>query len=258
DIGGEGVLTRTVRDQCAFYAAAEREFHHPPLPPVGLVDRPLERPLRVAVHVDSPVATADAATADALRRTADLLADLGHDVTEVEPSVGPRFGDDFVLYWALAALTIERFGTRLLGPSFDRHRLTPFTTTLAAHARRNLHRMPGAIRRLRASTQHVDAALGPHDVLLHPTMSRVTPELGWIHTGLDAEVVIDRMLSWASFTALYNASGHPAMSLPLAHDEETNTPIGMHLTARWGAERTLLELALQLEEARPFATLDGR
>ena len=255
DIGGEGVLTRSVRDQCAFYAAAETAFHHPPLPPVGLVDRPLDRPLRIAFHVDSPAAEVDTATAEGLRRTVDLLTSLGHEVTEVQPAVGQHFVDDFILYWALAALTVERFGPRLVDPAFDRQRLTPFTKTLAVHARRNLHRAPAAIRRLKASTHQVDARLGHHDVLLHPTMGRVTPELGWLHTGLDFETAMPRMLSWASFTALYNASGHPAMSLPLAHDDATNTPIGMHFTARWGQERTLLELGLQLEAAQPFRTL---
>ncbi len=255
DIGGEGVLTRTVRDQCAFFAAAEQEFHHPPLPPIGMVDRPLGRPLRIAFHVDSPVATVDPATAGAVRRTADLLTSLGHEVSEIRPAVGPEFGDDFVLYWSLAALVVERFGRRILTPEFDRHELTTFTRTLAGHARRNLHKAPAAIRRLKASTRPVDEALGSHDVILHPTMGSVTPELGWIHTGLDFDTVMPRMLSWANFTALYNASGHPAISLPLTHDDATNTPIGMHLTARWGEERTLLELGLQLEAAQPFRAL---
>ncbi len=255
DIGGEGVLTRSVRDQCAFFAAAEQEFHHPPLPPVGLVDRPLSRPLRVAFHRDSPVAEVDPAVAAATNQTAELLATLGHEVTEVEPSVGPEFADDFVLYWALAALTVERFGRRLLDPAFEREALTPFTKTLAGHARRNLHKVPAAIRRLRASTHQVDNGLGNHDVLLHPTMGSVTPELGWIHSGLDFDTVMPRMRVWATFTPLYNASGHPAISLPLGHDDTTNTPIGMHFTARWGEERTLLELSLQLEEAQPFRGL---
>ncbi|WP_436794622.1 amidase [Actinospongicola halichondriae] len=255
DIGYEGVLTRSVRDQCAFFEAAEREYHHPPLPPIGLVDRPLDRPLRIAFHRDSPVSPVDAAVSDAATKTAQLLASLGHEVTEVEPSVGPDFADDFVLYWALAALTVERFGQRLLELDFDRELLTPFTRTLARHARRNLHKMPGAIRRLKASTQQVDAALGNHDVILHPTVGSVTPELGWIHTGLDFDTVMPRMLTWATFTALYNASGHPSISLPLGHDEPTNTPIGMHFSARWGQERTLLELGLQLEEASPFRSV---
>lgn len=188
-------------------------------------------------------------------QTAELLTSLGHEVTEVQPAVDTQFGDDFVLYWASAALTVEHFGTRLLGPAFDRHQLTPFTKTLAAHARRNLHKVPAAIRRLKASTRQVDVGLGRHDVLLHPTTGRVTPELGWIHTGLDFDTVMPRMLAWASFTATYNASGHPALSLPLGHDDLTGTPIGMHFTARWGEERTLLELALQLEDAQPFRTL---
>jgi amidase len=255
DLGSDGVVTRSVRDQCAFFAAAERAFHHPPLPPIGLVDHPIRRPLRIGVHIDSPVATVDPATSAAVLRTADLLRSLGHEVGELEPAVKPSFADDFVIYWALAALVAERFGRRILAPEFDRHQLTPFTTTLADHARRNLHRVPGAIRRLKRSTHQVDAAFGDFDVVLHPTTGSITPELGWINTGLDFDTVMPRMLAWASFTALYNASGHPAISLPLAHDEATNTPIGIHVAARWGEERTLLELALQLEEAQPFRAL---
>lgn len=255
DIGYEGVLTRTVRDQCAFFAAAEREYHHSPLPPIGLVDRPLDRPLRIAFHRRSPAGPVDPAMTDAVERTAILLESLGHQVTEVEPAVGNDFADDFILYWALAALTVERFGARLLELDFDRRQLTPFTKTIARHARRNLHRLPGAIRRLKASTHHVDYALGGHDVILHPTVGSVTPELGWIHTGLDFETLMPRLLTWANFTALYNASGHPSMSLPLEHDDATGTPLGMHFTARWGQERTLLELGFQLEAAQPFRSL---
>ncbi|MCB1026316.1 MAG: amidase, partial [Microthrixaceae bacterium] len=200
DIGYEGVLTRTVRDQCAFFAAAEREYHHPPLPPIGLVDRPLDRPLRIGFHHRSPAGPVDAAMTDAVTSTAELLESLGHQVTEVEPAVGGDFADDFILYWALAALTVERVGARLLELDFDRRHLTPFTTTIARHARRNLHRIPGAIRRLKASTSRVDDALGDQDVLLHPTVGSVTPELGWIHTGLDFETLMPRLLTWANFT----------------------------------------------------------
>lgn len=255
DIGYEGVLTRSVRDQCAFFAAAEREFHHPPLRPIGLVDRPIDRPLRIAFHRHSPVGQVDASVEAAAEQTAALLESLGHEVDEVEPSVGASFADDFVLYWALAAITIRRFGQRLIDPAFDSSRLTPFTNTLADHARRNLHKMPGAIRRLKASTEQVNDALGHHDLVVHPTVGRVTPELGWIHTGLDFDTVMPRMREWVNFTALYNASGHPAISLPLGHHDATNTPIGMHLAARWGDERTLLALSLQIEAAQPFRTL---
>ena len=47
----------------------------------------------------------------------------------------------------------------------------------------------------------------------------------------------------------------PAISLPLGHDAGTNLPVGMMFSAATGRERLLLELALALEEARPFASL---
>ena len=54
------------------------------------------------------------------------------------------------------------------------------------------------------------------------------------------------------FTPVQNASGQPAMSVPL-HWSTTGLPIGSHFAARAGAERTLLELAYQLEDARPWS-----
>jgi len=54
-----------------------------------------------------------------------------------------------------------------------------------------------------------------------------------------------------SFTAVCNATGVPAMSVPLEWTAD-GLPIGLHFVARYGAEETLYSLAGQLEEARPW------
>jgi len=64
---------------------------------------------------------------------------------------------------------------------------------------------------------------------------------------------MERLMGLVGFTPVQNASGQPAMSVPL-HWSESGLPIGSHFAARGGDERTLLELAYQLEEARPWAT----
>jgi amidase len=53
------------------------------------------------------------------------------------------------------------------------------------------------------------------------------------------------------FTAVCNATGVPAMSLPLAWTED-NLPIGMHFVGRFGAEEMLFSLAAELERAAPW------
>lgn len=60
-----------------------------------------------------------------------------------------------------------------------------------------------------------------------------------------------RLRQFVPFTAAFNASGCPALSLPLGRDE-AGLPVGVQLAANLGQERTLLELARQLEAAMPW------
>ena len=60
-----------------------------------------------------------------------------------------------------------------------------------------------------------------------------------------------RMARFSPYTYLTNATGQPAISLPLAWSA-SGLPIGLHFTARYGAEDVLIRLAAQLEQARPW------
>ncbi len=255
-IGVSGVVTRSVRDTCAVLAAAE-DFHHDPrLPLVGMVDRPLTRQLRIGFLTTSLLdIEVDAATKVAVHDAAALAESLGHDVEEVEVPVSAGFADDFLLYWAVLALAIERGGQKVIHPDFDASGLTDFTRGLARHAKRNPHKIPGAIRRLRQSEAEFNEGLGRRDILISPTVSHLPPPLGEMGMHKSYDELIPKVLGWASFTALANATGAPGLSLPLGHDAASNLPVGVHFGARTGQERLLLELALQLEEASPFQRL---
>ena len=62
----------------------------------------------------------------------------------------------------------------------------------------------------------------------------------------------DRVSRYATYTPMFNATGQPAMSIPL-HWNEDGLPIGSHFVGRFGDEATLFRLAAQLEAARPWA-----
>jgi amidase len=63
--------------------------------------------------------------------------------------------------------------------------------------------------------------------------------------------VIDRLVEWVAFTPLQNATGEPAISLPLAQSAN-GLPVGMMFAAPLGHERRLLELSYELEAAKPW------
>ena len=70
------------------------------------------------------------------------------------------------------------------------------------------------------------------------------------------EQVMDRLLDWVAFTPLQNATGDPAISLPLA-ESAAGLPVGMMLSAVRGQEARLLELAYELEAARPWPLINA-
>ena len=70
----------------------------------------------------------------------------------------------------------------------------------------------------------------------------------------DFDTVLERVLAWVAFTPWQNATGDPAVSLPLAMTSE-GLPHGMMFSAGAGGESTLLELAYELEEAAPWARI---
>lgn len=253
-IVADGVLTRSVRDTAAFLREAERLAPARGLLPVGDVRGPGTRRLRVGVVTEGAGGRgADPATSQLARETADLLAELGHRVEEAEPPVPDGLAEDFVLYWAFIALMIVRTG-RLAGGGWDPAKLDNLTLGLARHAARNLPRLPFAIRRLQGS-QRISAQFQErYDVVLMPTLAHETPRVGHLDPTQDYETIMDRLMDWVTFTPWMNVTGDPAISLPLA-TSASGLPQGMMLGAGRGQEAVLLQVAYELEEARPFASL---
>ncbi len=250
----DGVVTRSVRDTAAFLREAEKVYRDLRLAPVGDVTGPTRARRRVAVVTDGIGVQASPEVDKLTRQTSDLLESLGHDVEWIEQPVPTSFKDDFLLYWGLLASTVLATGRLEHGRSWDRSRHDGLTLGLDRHCRRNLAHVPGAIRRLRASSRISEDLAATYDVVLTPTLALETPEVGWLDPMQDYDVVLDRLLSWVAYTPLQNATGAPAISLPLA-TTESGLPHGMMFAAAQGREALLLELAYELEEAQPWPLL---
>lgn len=255
-IVANGVLTRSVRDTAAFYREAERIWRNPKLAPVGDVTGPGRQRLRIAVVTRSVQRECSPQMRELTMKSAGLLEELGHRVERVdEPPVPASFVDDFVLYWGSLALAQMRAGRHLFGKTFDRGRLDALTLGLDRHTRRNLHRLPLAIARLRRIRGRTARFFATYDAVLTPTVADETPRIGFL-APTDYRQVIARLTDWVSFTPLQNVTGEPALSLPLAQSAD-GMPVGMMLAADVGQEALLLQLAFELEEAQPFARIQA-
>jgi amidase len=252
----DGVVTRSVRDTAAFFREAEKVYRALHLPPIGDLTRPGRGRLRIGVATEGVGRSASPEVTELTLKVAAQLEELGHRVEHIDAPVEASFPHDFLLYWSSMAYFLIRGGHRLHGASWAPDHLDNISHGLAEHARRNLHRLPGAIRRLRRSRKASAEFFRTYDVALTPTLATETPRVGWLDPTQHYEQVMDRMLDWVAFTPLQNATGDPAISLPLA-TTASGLPQGMMFGATAGREGTLIELAYELEEAVPFARIQG-
>src|SRR5205085_6009893 len=110
-----------------------------------------------------------------------------------------------------------------------------------------------AVERLQAFSRTVAGFLTEFDVWLTPTLGLPPVPLGAISGSADpgsADELSGRFLAYPCYVA--NVTGGPAMSVPL-HWSGDALPVGVHFLGRFGDEATLLRLAAQLEQARPWA-----
>jgi amidase len=260
----EHIISRTVRDSAAMLDAVEG-------PGIGdrfVIARPRRRyltevsaaprRLRIAVSTNGrEYASVDAECAEAAREAGKLCASLGHDVEEADPDFDDRaFRDANVVYWSSSvAGGLTRLAS-LVGrkPSPDNLEATVWATFQHGLTLKGID-----LERADFHTNLVCRAVGSFfarfDMLVTPTLGSPPLKLGTLNANdpnMTAEKWFEVCFAVASFTALYNMTGQPAISLPLAASRE-GLPIGVQLVAPYGDEATLFNLAGQLEAASPWA-----
>jgi len=102
-----------------------------------------------------------------------------------------------------------------------------------------------------AAGRELAAFLASYDMILTTTLPAPPPPLGYFDMNADAKIFSARVAEYLSITPLYNATGTPAMSVPLYWTAD-GLPVGVHFAARYGEEAKLFQLAAQLEEAQPW------
>lgn len=266
----DGALARTVRD-----AAAMLDLLRRPMPGDPYIAPPVTRPyaeelgrltgrLRVGLLLGPGrrgAAPPDPEVLEGVEKAGRLLEDLGHDVTEAAPAA---FGDeDYARHFltvvvADVALTMRQL-ERALGRRIGDEEIEPRNATyrragealtapdyLAARAW-----LGQWSRRMAAWWATPEEGGAGFDLLVSPVLAKVPPTIGWYTAG-GPEQEDARIAEVLQYTGQLNATGQPAMSLPL-HETEEGVPVGVQFAAAYAREDLLIRLAGQLEQAQPWA-----
>jgi amidase len=261
----EGVVTRSVRDTAAVLDAIAG-----PMPGDPYTAPPPARPwadevgappgrLRIGLMTTVPagVAPLDPACRMAAEEAARTLAALGHTVDESHPDAldDPETGQHFgTMYATHTARLLDVLGT-IVGRPLGSNDVDAFNWTLAQLGRACPAPQYLATRDwLDAYTRRMAAWWeGGFDLLLTATLSRPPAPLGWFAPTIENVIEIGaRATAYAAYTAPFNITGQPAISLPL-HWSADGLPVGVQLAAAYGREDVLVRVAAQLEAARPWA-----
>ncbi|MFN8474725.1 MAG: amidase family protein [Anaerolineae bacterium] len=258
----EHALTRSVRDCAALLdatagpAVGDPYWAPPPARPFSQEVGAAPGRLRIAfttralngvpVHPDAIKATEE---------TAKLLADLGHIVEEAAPQIDANlFIQAFTGVWAASTgWTIDALAY-VTGRTPTADQFEPLTWALYQMSRStNAPMYLLAWTGLQQMARYVGAFFETYDAWLTPTLTEPAPPLGSFNSPPDNPLFgMFRAAAYIPFTPLANVTGQPAISLPLMWNEQ-NLPIGVQFYGRFGDEATLIRLAAQLEEARPWA-----
>jgi amidase len=258
----DGAVTRTVRDAAGVLDVISARmpgepYYAPPLPRplaqevgadpgrlrIGVLDRP-----GAEGYLDDPQCRAAVAGA------ARLLESLGHHVEESAPAdmFDPEFAVHFnTIIAADTEATFVAFETLLLGHPIGEDEIEPRNA-----AYRQAGKALAAVPYLQSRAwigmwaRRMAAWWEDHDLLVTPTLGTPPPELGWF-TAAGPELEGRRIVSFIPYTAQFNMTGQPAVSLPL-HWTPGGLPVGVQLVAAYGREDLLIRAASQLEQAAPW------
>jgi amidase len=253
-LGIAGPIARTVADAALLLdVMAGNEpgdmYIQPPHPPgetyLGYARREPGR-LRIGRTLRHPVGDGEvhpdcvAAYEDA----SGLLASLGHEIVDIDPPFGADVIPPFETLWcSMATLTP-------VDPAQE-GRLLPLTRYLRERGRAlSAADLVFAQAYLQLTVRGAWKTLNEFDAVLTPTLASPPAPVGYFDE-VEPPQNFERQKRFTPYTAVYNLTGQPAVSLPLYWSGE-GLPIGVMLAGRMGAEATLISLSAQVEAARPW------
>ena len=262
-VTNESVLTRTVRDTATLLDAACRPWpgdpYVAPPPSRSYASEVGAGPgrLRIGVCEALPDTPVDPECRAATEIAARLLEDAGHSVEDAFPRAlqEPVMAEVSSVVWGTGVRRdVERLG-EALGQPIDPDELEPSNRALIqAVAGVTATEYLAGLEKMYAWARRVcEWWADGFDLLLTPTTTQPPPRLGVMAPDADPDRLAAMIGALTRFVAPFNATGQPAISLPM-HWTPDGLPVGVQLVAAYGREDLLIRLASQIESAGPWAT----
>jgi Asp-tRNA(Asn)/Glu-tRNA(Gln) amidotransferase A subunit family amidase len=189
----------------------------------------------------------------AVENAAKLCEELRHHVSEIQLPVDPQefFASTRIIMGAGTVVRVTK-RERQLGREVTENDLEPIIWQRYQSSRAyTAEQLWKAQQRIEITAQSIALLQQEYDLLLSPTLATPPVKLGKLSLSQDNVTYEKEAISASAFTMLYNATGQPAMSVPL-HWSPDGLPVGVMFAGRYGEEALLFQLAGQLEQASPW------
>lgn len=262
-MGIEFVVSHTVRDSAALLDLVEGpaagdlfEIARPAAPYRSVATRDPQQ-LRIAVATELPGSRpADPEIAEGVKNTARLLEEHGHIVEEATPAYdAAAFHDATFRSWTTfcaygATQLCEALGLELTAEHFEHCTLA----SIEAGKSFSAVDVEASFTTINMICRTFGAFMQNYDVLMLPTTASLPWRIGELNQNdpnLSAREWYDQVFTYVPFTAPFNLTGTPAISVPIGSSKD-NLPLAVQFAGRYGDEATLLQLAAFLEKAQPW------
>jgi amidase len=262
-LGIDGMLTRSVADTAAIldvlagYEPGDATWAPPPSEPFALAAGRDPGRMRIAFSLQTPTAGAelDPECARGAQEAAELLRSLGHEVVEVDPpwrleGLSELFG---MVFSSQISLSVA-YSARVAGKMPEEGDMEPMSWAIFSMVRKlGTIEAQAAVVRLQSFARSLVSWLAGYDALLTPALAERPLPLGTLDTFAENPMeTFTRSGLFTPYTPVFNATGQPAVALPL-YEGRDGLPLAVQIVGSPAGEERLLALASQLEAALPWA-----
>jgi amidase len=258
----EHVLTRSVRDSAAILDATRGyvpgDPYVAPQPARPYIEEIKKKPGRLRIAYTAQTLDGEGIDNDCVRALNDavrLCRKLGHKLTQKNPVVDRKIlGGAFNVIWAANCAATIDWIAKIVGRKAAPQDYEPLTWALYEQGKKfTSGDYLTAVEKIQKISRDVARFFMDFEIFMTPTMGEPPLTIGEMDAASDDPLKgWRRSAKFVPFTPLCNATGQPAMSVPL-HWNEQNLPIGIQFVGRYGDETTLFRLAAQLEKECPWA-----